>query len=227
MTAPLLWTRSLLRDRWARVGLGVVAALVLLAVLAPWLAPGDPFRGDLAASLRPPSLGFLLGSDAPGRGVLSRVLSGARLSLAVGLISQSIALSLGLTLGLVAGFYGRWVDGIIMRVADGTLAFPSLLLLIAIAAAMKPSLPVVFVVIGIVGWAGMARIVRGQVLLPRGLAFLPPARARPAPHAGVGRHGGRGSRRAARGAVGVDCTRCGDRTRGVRTQSPRRRSASV
>src|ERR1041385_6663454 len=71
MTAPLLWTRSLLRDRWARVGLGVVAALVLLAVLAPWLAPGDPFRGDLAASLRPPSLGFLLGSDAQGRDVLS------------------------------------------------------------------------------------------------------------------------------------------------------------
>src|ERR1043166_5225735 len=95
MTAPLLWTRSLLRDRWARVGLGVVAALVLLAVLAPWLAPGDPFRGDLAASLRPPSGAFLLGSDAQGRDVLSRVLYGARLSLAVGLISQSIALALG------------------------------------------------------------------------------------------------------------------------------------
>ena len=167
----------MLRDRWARVGLGVVAALVLLAVLAPWLAPGDPFRGDLAASLRPPSLGFLLGSDAQGRDVLSRVLYGARLSLAVGIISQSIALSLGLTLGLVAGFYGRWVDGIIMRVADVTLAFPSLLLLIAIAAAMKPSLPVVFVVIGIVGWAGMARIVRGQVLLTRGLEYVHAARA--------------------------------------------------
>src|ERR1051325_5242825 len=173
MTAPLLWTRSCLRDRWARVGLGVVAALVLLAVLAPWLAPGDPFRGDLAASLRPPSLGFLLGSDAQGRDVLSRVLYGARLSLAVGIISQSIALSLG----PVAGFYGRWVDGIIMRVADVTLAFPSLLLLIAIAAAMKPSLPVVFVVIGIVGWAGMARIVRGQVLLTRGLEYVHAARA--------------------------------------------------
>src|ERR1043166_2912754 len=97
MAAPLLWTRSLLRDRWARVGLGVVAALVLLAVLAPWLAPGDPFRGDLAASPRPPSLVFPLGSDAQGRDVLSRVLYGARLSLAVGIISQSIALSLGLT----------------------------------------------------------------------------------------------------------------------------------
>ena len=82
-----------------------------------------------------------------------------------------------MTLGLVSGYYGRWIDGTIMRVADVTLAFPSLLLLIAIAAAMKPSLPVVFVVIGIVGWAGMARLVRGQVLLARGLEYVQAARA--------------------------------------------------
>src|SRR6266513_2480879 len=176
MAAPLFWTR-LARDPWARFGLGLVAVLALLALLAPWLAPGDPFRGDLSASLRPPSGAFLLGSDAQGRDVLSRVLYGARLSLAVGVISQSIALALGVTLGLVSGYYGRWLDGMIMRVADVTLAFPSLLLLIAIAAAVKPSLPVVFVVIGIVGWAGMARIVRGQVLLARGLDYVQAARA--------------------------------------------------
>src|SRR5882762_5464033 len=132
MAAPLFWTR-LAHDPWARFGLGLVAILALLALLAPWLAPGDPFRGDLSASLRPPSGAFLLGSDAQGRDVLSRVLYGARLSLAVGLISQSIALALGVTLGLVSGYYGRWMDGVIMRVADVTLAFPSLLLLIAIA----------------------------------------------------------------------------------------------
>src|SRR5437762_3356340 len=176
MAAPLFWSR-LARDPWARFGLGLVALLALLALLAPWLAPGDPFRGDLAASLRPPSGAFLLGSDAQGRDVLSRVLYGARLSLAVGLISQSIALALGVTLGLVSGYYGRWIDGTIMRVADVTLAFPSLLLLIAIAAAVKPSLPVVFVVIGLVGWAGMARLVRGQVLLARGLEYVQAARA--------------------------------------------------
>ena len=163
MAAPLFWTR-LARDPWARFGLGLVAVLALLALLAPWLAPGDPYRGDLSASLHPPSGAFLLGSDAQGRDVLSRVLYGARLSLAVGLISQSVALALGVTLGLVSGYYGRWMDGVIMRVADVTLAFPSLLLLIAIAAAVKPSLPVVFVVIGIVGWAGMARIVRGAMV---------------------------------------------------------------
>ena len=155
----------------------MVGVLALLALLAPWLAPGDPFRGNLAASLRPPSHTFLLGSDAQGRDVLSRVLYGARLSLTVGLISQSIALTIGVTLGLLAGFYGRWMDSMIMRVADVTLAFPSLLLLIAIAAAVKPSLPVVFVVIGLVGWAGMARLVRGQVLLARGLEYVQAARA--------------------------------------------------
>src|SRR6267378_3655655 len=165
MAAPLFWSR-LARDPWARFGLGLVALLALLALLAPWLAPGDPVRGDLAASLRPPSGAFLLGSDAQGRDVLSRVLYGARLSLAVGLISQSIALALGVTLGLVSGYYGRWMDGLIMRVADVTLAFPSLLLLIAIAAAVKPSLPVVFVVIGIVGWAGIARHLLPNVIAP-------------------------------------------------------------
>jgi ABC-type dipeptide/oligopeptide/nickel transport system permease subunit len=176
MPAPLIWTR-LTRDRWARLGLAIVAGLALVAVAAPWLAPGDPFRGDLGASLVAPSPAFLLGSDAQGRDVLSRVLYGARLSLAVGLISQGIALALGVTLGLVAGYYGRWVDGLVMRLADVTLAFPSLLLLIAIAAAVKPSLPVVFVVIGVVGWAGLARLVRGQVLGVRGLAYVEAVRA--------------------------------------------------
>jgi peptide/nickel transport system permease protein len=176
MPAPLVWTR-LARDRWARLGLAIVVGVALLAVLAPVLAPGDPYRGDLAASLRAPSPAFPLGSDAQGRDVLSRVLFGARLSLAVGLISQGIALALGVTLGLVAGYYGRWVDGMVMRVADVTLAFPSLLLLIAIAAAVRPSLPVVFVVIGVVGWAGMARLVRGQVLVTRGLEYVQAARA--------------------------------------------------
>ena len=188
MAAPLFLSR-LVRDRWARFGLALVGFLALLALLAPWLAPADPLRGNLSASLQPPSDAFLLGSDAQGRDVLTRVLYGARLSLTVGLVSQSIALALGVTLGLIAGYYGRWVDGVIMRVADVTLAFPSLLLLIAIAAAMKPSLPAVFVVIGIVGWAGMARLVRGQVLLARGLEYVQAARALGASDARIiGRH---------------------------------------
>lgn len=174
--APIAMNR-LLRDRWAVAGLVLLAGVVLAAVFAPWLAPGDPVRGDLAQSLHAPSRAFLLGADAQGRDVLSRVLFGARLSLTVGVVSQIIALALGVSLGLAAGFYGRWIESGIMRAADVTLAFPSLLLLIAIAAAVKPSLPVVFVVIGVVGWAGMARLVRGQVLAVRGLEYVQAARA--------------------------------------------------
>jgi ABC-type dipeptide/oligopeptide/nickel transport system permease subunit len=97
---------------------------------------------------------------------------GARVSLTVGLISQGIALTLGVTMGLLAGFYGKWVDEVVMRLADVTLAFPTLLLLIAMVAALQPSEGVVFATIGVVGWAGMARIVRGQVLVVRQLEYI-------------------------------------------------------
>jgi len=173
----LLFGRRVARSRWALAGLAVVAALALAAAAAPWLAPGDPYHGELAVALRAPSTAFPLGTDAQGRDVLSRVLFGARLSLAIGLTSQAISLATGLFLGLWAGFRGRWVDAVVMRAADVTLAFPSLLLLIAVAAAVRPSLPVVCVVIGAVGWAGMARLVRGQVLVTRGLDYVQAARA--------------------------------------------------
>ncbi|HYR32049.1 MAG TPA: ABC transporter permease [Gemmatimonadales bacterium] len=184
MTAPLVW-RRLARDRWALAGLAIVLVLAGFALAAPWLAPGDPVRGDLATSLHAPGAAFLLGTDQQGRDVLTRILFGARLSLTVGVVSQAIALVLGLGLGLAAGYYGRWTDALIMRLADVTLAFPPLLLLIAIAAAVRPSLPVIFVVIGVVGWAGMARLVRGQVLVTRALDYVQAARALGASDLGV------------------------------------------
>jgi len=173
----LLIRHRIVRSRWTIVGLAVVAALAGVALLAPWLAPRDPYHGALPYGLRPPSAAYLFGTDSQGRDVLSRVLFGARLSLAVGLGSQAIALAVGLALGLAAGYYGRWADAVLMRIADVTLAFPSLLLLIAIAAAVKPSLPVVCIVIGLVGWAGMARLVRGQVLVVRTLDYVQAASA--------------------------------------------------
>jgi ABC-type dipeptide/oligopeptide/nickel transport system permease subunit len=164
-------TMTLLRSRWRSdplfaFGVLLVGVLLLAALLAPWLSPHDPLLGDLANdSLARPGRAFLFGADAQGRDVFSRVLYGARISLMVGIISQTVAVASGMTLGLLAGYYRGWVDLLVMRFADITLAFPSLLLLIAVAAAIKPSLPVTFMVIGAVGWAGMARIVRGQALL--------------------------------------------------------------
>lgn len=170
------------RDRWFQAGVGLVGLVVLAALLAPWLAPFDPTTGDLRnAYLLGPGGRYLLGTDAQGRDVLSRVLYGARLSLSVGLISQTVAAALGVTLGLLSGYYGRWVDALVMRLADITLAFPTLLLLIAVAAAVSPSLPMVFLVIGAVGWAGMARLVRSQVLVLKGSDYVLAARALGAP----------------------------------------------
>jgi ABC-type dipeptide/oligopeptide/nickel transport system permease subunit len=161
-----------------RLGAVLVAMVLLAAALAPWIAPHDPLRGNLADdSLAHPGRRFLLGADAQGRDVLARVLYGARISLLVGLISQGVAITLGVSLGLVAGYYRRWVDLLVMRLADITLAFPSLLLLIAVAAAIKPSLPVIFLVIGAVGWAGMARLVRAQVLVLARSDYVMAARA--------------------------------------------------
>ena len=169
---------KLRHDRFFQLGVLFVLLVLVAAVFAPWLAPHSPYTGDLrAAYLVKPGTRFLLGTDTQGRDVLSRVLYGARLSLTVGLISQSVAATIGIVLGLVAGYYGRWIDALVMRLADITLAFPTLLLLIAVAAAVKPSLPVVFVVIGIVGWAGMARLVRSQVLVLRRSEFVVAAQA--------------------------------------------------
>jgi ABC-type dipeptide/oligopeptide/nickel transport system permease subunit len=165
-------------DRFFQLGLLFVTLVVGAALFAPWLAPQNPITGDLrGAYLVEPGSRFLLGTDTQGRDILSRVLYGARLSLSVGLISQSVSVTLGVLMGLLAGYYGRWVDALVMRLADITLAFPTLLLLIAVAAAVKPSLPVVFVVIGLVGWAGMARLVRSQVLTLRRSEFVLAAQA--------------------------------------------------
>jgi ABC-type dipeptide/oligopeptide/nickel transport system permease subunit len=137
----------------------------------------DPLRIDLVNQLQGPSLSHWLGTDIQGRDVWARLVYGTRVSLSAGIVSQGIALLLGVTMGLIAGYYGGWVDEIVMRLADVTLAFPTLLLLIAMAAALQPSLPVVFLTIGVVGWAGMARLVRGQVLVVRQLEFVQASKA--------------------------------------------------
>jgi ABC-type dipeptide/oligopeptide/nickel transport system permease subunit len=161
-----------IRDNRARLGIGIVIVMALAALLAPLIARQSPITIDLLHILQRPSSQHWLGTDIQGRDIWSRLVYGARVSLTVGLISQGIALGLGVTMGLLAGFYGKWVDEIVMRLADVTLAFPTLLLLIAMVAALQPSEGVVFATIGVVGWAGMARIVRGQVLVVRQLEYI-------------------------------------------------------
>lgn len=170
-------TDRLKTDKRAWLGGGVIVLLALLAIAAPVFARHDPFGVELINSLQPPSGQHWFGTDVQGRDVWARLVYGARVSLSVGILSQGIALTLGVILGLLAGYYGRWTDELVMRLADVTLAFPTLLLLIALVAALQPSLTVVFITIGIVGWAGMARLVRGQVLVVRELEFVQAERA--------------------------------------------------
>jgi ABC-type dipeptide/oligopeptide/nickel transport system permease subunit len=169
--------QRLLRDNRARFGLAVVIIMCLAAIAAPLIAGHDPLRIDLSHMLQKPSSSHWLGTDLQGRDIWARLVYGSRVSLTVGLISQGIALTLGVTLGLLAGYYAGWVEEIVMRLADVTLAFPTLLLLIAMVAAFQPSMGVVVATIGVVGWAGIARLVRGQVLVVRQLEYVQAIRA--------------------------------------------------
>jgi ABC-type dipeptide/oligopeptide/nickel transport system permease subunit len=169
--------RRLLSDNRARFGIAVVVIMTLAAIAAPLVARQDPLHIDLSHLLQHPSPAHWLGTDVQGRDIWSRLVYGSRVSLTVGIVSQGIALLLGVTLGLLAGYYGGWVEEVVMRLADVTLAFPTLLLLIAMVAAFQPSMGVVFVTIGVVGWAGIARLVRGQVLVVRQLEYIQAIRA--------------------------------------------------
>ncbi len=169
--------RRLLNDNRARFGIAVVVIMTLAAIAAPLIARQDPLHIDLSHLLQRPSAAHWLGTDVQGRDIWSRLVYGSRVSLTVGLISQGIALTLGVTFGLLAGYYGGWVEEVVMRLADVTLAFPTLLLLIAMVAAFQPSMGVVFATIGVVGWAGIARLVRGQVLVVRQLEYIQAIRA--------------------------------------------------
>jgi peptide/nickel transport system permease protein len=150
----------------------VVGILVALAVLAPLLAPWDPNKPDTRRILTPPSPSHPLGTDQIGRDVLSRVLYGARVSLAVGFVSVGIATIIGILLGAAAGYHGGLVDATIMRVVDLMLVFPRFFLLLAVLAFLKPSIWTIMVVIGLSGWMGVARLVRAEFLTLREREFV-------------------------------------------------------
>ncbi len=158
------------------LGLGIVLFMSAAALLAPWLAPYDPEQQHLHMMLEPPCAQFPLGTDDLGRDVLSRLLYGARVSLWVGFVSVGLAVSIGLFLGLAAGYFGGWIDEIIMRGVDVMLCFPSFFLLLSVIAFLEPSLTNIMVVIGLTSWMGVARLVRAETLSLRERDFVAAAR---------------------------------------------------
>jgi peptide/nickel transport system permease protein len=164
-----------------RVGAAIVAATILVALFGPLLTPYDPASQELALRLQGPSWSHLFGLDELGRDIFARVLAGARISLLVGLVVVSISASTGIVLGAVAGYFGGRVDEVISRVIDVLLAFPGLLLAIALVAVLGPSLANVILALALIGWVGYARLVRGQVLRAREFEYVQAARALGAP----------------------------------------------
>jgi peptide/nickel transport system permease protein len=168
--------RAVIRRRVALVGAVLLAVTGLVAALAPVLAPWDPLALDVKRRLGPPTAAHWLGTDDVGRDVLSRVLHGARISVAVGGLVVALAGVVGLGVGLLAGYY-RALDNALMRVMDGLMAFPSILLAIALMASLGPSLRNVVLALGVVYAPRIARVVRGSVLVVRELPYVESARA--------------------------------------------------
>ena len=161
----------------AKLGAAIVLIAVLAAIAGPWLVPFDPASQQLALRLEGPSGAHWFGLDELGRDIFARVLSGARISLLVGLVVVGVSATIGVALGSVAGYFGGRVDEAISRLIDILLAFPGLLLAIAMVAVLGPSLTNVVLALSLIGWVGYARLVRGQVLRTRELEFVQAARA--------------------------------------------------
>jgi peptide/nickel transport system permease protein len=164
--------RAFRRNQLAVAGGVVVCCLALLAVGAPLLAPWDPHQPDVRQILEPPSRAHPLGTDQLGRDVLSRMLYGARVSLAVGFVSVGIATAIGIALGAAAGYHGGAIDGVIMRLVDLMLVFPRFFLLLAVLAFLQPSIWTIMAVIGLTGWMGVARLVRAEFLALKEREFV-------------------------------------------------------
>ncbi|MFA9394071.1 MAG: ABC transporter permease [Halodesulfovibrio sp.] len=158
------------------IGLAIVGVMTLAAILSPLISPFNPDALNLDLILQPPSSGHLMGTDALGRDVLSRMLHGARISLWVGFVAVGISISIGLVLGLVAGYFRGWVDETIMRFVDVMLCFPSFFLILSVIAFLEPSLINIMIVIGLTSWMGVARLVRAETLSLRERDFVAASR---------------------------------------------------
>lgn len=169
--------KRLLQNKMAVIGMTVLGIIIFAAIFAPYIAPHDPIKQNILARYKAPSSKYLLGTDELGRDILSRIIYGARYSLLIGVISISIALLLGIFLGVVAGYFGGRIDLLLMRLIDILLAFPYILLAIAIVAILGPDLQNAMLAISIVNVPRFARIIRSSVLTIKENEFIQAAKA--------------------------------------------------
>ena len=165
------------KNKLALTGCGIVILLFAVSLLAPVIAPYDPGAIDLKNVLVPPSSGHWFGTDQLGRDVLSRMIWGARISLKVGFVATGLAILIGVILGAVAGYYGGWIDAVIMRFVDIMLCFPTFFLILAVIAFLEPSIWNIMIVIGLTGWMGVTRLVRADFISLRERDFVKAARS--------------------------------------------------
>jgi peptide/nickel transport system permease protein len=177
--------RALAGNPLAMVGLAIIIALLVVAALAPWLAPHSAIEGNLAERLRPPSAMHWMGTDELGRDILSRVIWGARITLVIVLLVAVIAAPLGLIIGAIAGYFGGWADRILMGLTDIFLSLPRLILALAFVAALGPGIENAVIAIAITSWPVYARIARAETLTFRNAEFVAAVRMQGASHARV------------------------------------------
>jgi peptide/nickel transport system permease protein len=168
---------KILKNPLGVLGLVIVILTIFLAIFADVVAPYSPYQQNITESLNPPSVQHWLGQDDLGRDILSRIIFGARISLLVGFITVSVSAILGSVIGAIAGYFGGWIDEVLMRITDILLAFPGILLAIAIMAILGPSLNNVIIALCIVGWKSYARLVRGEILKEKEKEYIQATKA--------------------------------------------------
>jgi ABC-type dipeptide/oligopeptide/nickel transport system permease subunit len=168
---------SIRKNRLAAAGGIFIILIILMAVLAPFISPNDPYKVDLNSQFIKPGARYLLGTDMYGRDVLSRIIYGARISLMIGLVPTLISMIIGTILGIISGYYGGRTDFVIMSIVNMVLAFPSLLLAMVVMYTLGASLLNIFIALSVVGWGGTARVVRAQTLSLKNKEFIEASRA--------------------------------------------------
>ncbi len=172
----MIW-RRFRRHRLALIGMATIVTLVLVTVFAPWIAPYDPLEQDLAIRNQGPSVAHLMGTDELGRDVFSRILFAGRISLTIGFSVAIVAEFIGMMIGAIAGYFGGWVDSLLMRIVDLVITIPTLPILLILSKFFGGSILMLIVIVASLSWTGAARIVRGVVLSLRNQEFTEAARA--------------------------------------------------